>query len=207
MSLKSFFTVIILALFIVSCKTQSSGIITSKQKAQEMGIYKMPNNKTASNKKKEETVASNDKKSKVKDTEEYDIIASKNSSYLGEQVINKAMQFQGVPYKTGGTTTSGMDCSGFVIASFADYNVKLPRTSAEMAKTGKEVEPYQAQKGDLIFFKTNGSSVINHVGIVAEVLNNGVKFIHSSTSKGVIISTTTEGYYKSAFAKINRVIE
>jgi murein DD-endopeptidase / murein LD-carboxypeptidase len=205
MSLKSFSIVIILALFIVSCKTQSSSIVTSKQKAQEMGIYKMP--KTNSNKKKEDIVVKPDKKSKIKDTEDYDIIASKNSSYLGEQVVNKGMQFQGVPYRTGGTTTSGMDCSGFVIASFADYDVKLPRTSAEMSKTGTEIEPYQAQKGDLIFFKTNGSRVINHVGIVAEVLNDGLKFIHSSTSKGVIISTTSEGYYKTAFAKINRVIE
>jgi murein DD-endopeptidase / murein LD-carboxypeptidase len=205
MSLKSFSIVIILALFIVSCKTQSSSIVTSKQKAQEMGIYKMP--KTNSNKKQEAIVAKPDSKSKIKDTEDYDIIASKNSSYLGEQVVNKGMQFQGVPYRTGGTTTSGMDCSGFVIASFADYDVKLPRTSAEMSKTGTEIEPYQAQKGDLIFFRTNGSRVINHVGIVADVLNDGLKFIHSSTSKGVIISTTSEGYYKTAFAKINRVIE
>mgnify|MGYP003616280647 FL=1 len=64
----------------------------------------------------------------------------------------------------------------------------------------------QAQKGDLIFFKTNKSREINHVGIVIEVSNEEIKFIHSSTSRGVIISSTKEPYYKKTFVQINRVL-
>jgi cell wall-associated NlpC family hydrolase len=76
-----------------------------------------------------------------------------------------------------------------------------------MSKSGIRISKSEAKKGDLIFFKTNGRSVINHVGIVLEVIDDEIKFIHSSTSKGVIISTTKESYYGKNFAQINRIIE
>jgi len=63
------------------------------------------------------------------------------------------------------------------------------------------------EKGDLIFFKTNGRRVINHVGIVVEVLANEIKFIHSASSKGVTISSTKEPYYKKSFAQVNKVLQ
>ena len=62
------------------------------------------------------------------------------------------------------------------------------------------------QKGDLIFFTTNGRGYINHVGMVIDIVGDEIKFIHSSTSKGVIISSTKEHYYQKTFAQINRVI-
>jgi hypothetical protein len=63
------------------------------------------------------------------------------------------------------------------------------------------------RKGDLIFFRTNGKSVINHVGMVTEVTDDEIKFIHSSTQKGVIISSTKEPYYGKNFAQANRILE
>jgi cell wall-associated NlpC family hydrolase len=75
-----------------------------------------------------------------------------------------------------------------------------------MAKVGEKVDPTDAKKGDLVFFRTNGRSSINHVGMVVENDGTEIKFIHSSSSKGVIISSTKEPYYQRTFAQANRVI-
>lgn len=91
---------------------------------------------------------------------------------------------------------------------FSSHNITLPRNSYQQSKIGEVIntEREEAQKGDLIFFKTNKNSQINHVGIVIEVNDDEIKFIHSSTSKGVIISSTKEPYYKKTFVQLNRVL-
>jgi cell wall-associated NlpC family hydrolase len=121
-------------------------------------------------------------------------------------MINNAMTFIGVRYSGGGTTKAGMDCSGMVTAVFNLFDMKLPRSSTEMAKVGKKVSADEVQKGDLVFFRTNGRSIINHVGMVVEVIGDEIKFVHSSTSKGVIVSSTKEPYYNKSFAQANRVL-
>ncbi|MEY4038582.1 MAG: hypothetical protein RIR67_892, partial [Bacteroidota bacterium] len=65
----------------------------------------------------------------------------------------------------------------------------------------------EAKKGDLIFFKTRGGNQINHVGMVVEVCDGEIRFIHSSTQSGVIISSTKEKYYEKNFTQINRVLQ
>lgn len=124
--------------------------------------------------------------------------------YLTEQLINVAEEYKGVRYRFGGTSVNGIDCSGLVKTAFDEFNISLPRSSREMAKIGDKVHKSDAKKGDLIFFKTRGSR-ISHVGIIVEVLDDDIRFIHSSTSKGVIISSVNEAYYKRTFAQINRV--
>lgn len=126
---------------------------------------------------------------------------------LVNTLIEKATDNVGVRYKAGGTTKSGFDCSGLVFTTFESENIKLPRSSYEQAKIGKVIPLNDAKKGDLIFFKTNKSKQINHVGLITEVNSDEVKFVHSSTSKGVIISSTKEAYYKNSFAQVNRVID
>ncbi|WP_310554376.1 C40 family peptidase [Flavobacterium sp.] len=208
MAFKIFFVGVFLGLFFTSCKTASSSIVTSKQEAEKLGIYKAPRKITSKEIPKVTETKTETVKSKIKETEDYDYIASSGShNYVAEQIVNKGLLFQGVPYRSGGTTTSGMDCSGFIIASFTDYNVPLPRTSNDMSRTGEEIDRYSARKGDLIFFRTNGSRVINHVGLVIEASGDDIKFVHSSTSRGVIVSTTKESYYGKTFAQVNRVIE
>lgn len=127
--------------------------------------------------------------------------------YVVNNLIKKATDNIGVKYKAGGTTKSGFDCSGLVYTTFESENIKLPRPSYEQAKIGKTIKVSDAQKGDLIFFKTNRSKQINHVGLITEVNSNEIKFVHSSTSKGVIISSTKEAYYQNSFVQINRVLE
>lgn len=124
---------------------------------------------------------------------------------LTSQVLNTAFDYEGVRYRYGGMSRKGMDCSGLVMTAFGDTSVNLPRTSSEMAQVGERVRKAEAQTGDLIFFKTRGNR-ISHVGIITEVLDDEIKFIHSSTSKGVIVSSTKENYYSRTFAQINRVV-
>ena len=199
----------LLTFIMESCQTKSA-IVTSKFQAEQLGIYKTPSKKsTVNNPKISEIISSPfvSSFSKISDTNEPDYwLHSENDSYLIDQLINRGITFLGTPYRTGGTSTTGMDCSGFIIATFSGFSLKLPRTSNEMSRTGLEIPTDTAKKGDLIFFKTNGRSVINHVGMILEVLDNEIKFIHSSTQRGVIVSSTKEGYYKNTLAKINRVI-
>ena len=199
----------LLTFIMESCQTKSA-IVTSKFQAEQLGIYKTPSKKsTVNNPKISEIISSpfTSSFSKISDTNEPDYwLHSENDSYLIDQLINRGITFLGTPYRTGGTSTTGMDCSGFIIATFSGFSLKLPRTSNEMSRTGLEIPTDTAKKGDLIFFKTNGRSVINHVGMILEVLDNEIKFIHSSTQRGVIVSSTKEGYYKNTLAKINRVI-
>lgn len=143
----------------------------------------------------------------VDNVDDSDLLPSAEENYLALQLINNAMSFVGVKYHGGGTTTSGMDCSGMVTAVFNIFDLKLPRSSTEMSKVGEKRDSGDVHKGDLIFFKTNGKRVINHVGMVVEVLNDEIKFIHSSSSEGVKISSTKEPYYKKTFAQVNKVLQ
>jgi cell wall-associated NlpC family hydrolase len=74
------------------------------------------------------------------------------------------------------------------------------------AGSGVKIERDQAQKGDLIFFTTNGRGNVNHVGMITEIIDDEIKFIHSSVQSGVIISSTKEPYYAKRFIQINRVL-
>ena len=130
-----------------------------------------------------------------------------NSKTIVKDLIYTASENIGVRYKAGGTTNKGYDCSGLVFTTFNSENIKLPRTSLEQSKIGEVINRNKAKKGDLIFFKTNRSSQINHVGLIVEISDEEIKFIHSSTSKGVIISSTKEPYYRDSYAQVNRIIE
>lgn len=124
-----------------------------------------------------------------------------------EFLIEKASEHMGTRYRRGGTTSAGFDCSGLMFHTFKNIDMTLPRSSHEMALIGERINKSEAQKGDLIFFATFGGSRISHVGMITEVLDDEIKFIHSSTSAGVMISSTKEGYYSRSFVQINRVLK
>ena len=142
--------------------------------------------------------------SSPKDVEE---LSPENMS-KAEFLIAKASQHIGTRYRGGGTTSAGFDCSGLMFSTFKHIDMTLPRSSSSMAVgAGYKIERSQAQKGDLIFFTTNGRGSINHVGMITEIIGDEIKFIHSSVQAGVIISSTEEPYYKKRFIQINRVLE
>jgi cell wall-associated NlpC family hydrolase len=199
-----------LLLFFTACKP-TSAIITSKKEAEVKGIYTAPVAKKIIAKKekhpKPEKEKEVPKKNKLFEVEELDyVINTDNTSYLVEQLINSATENIGVNYRSGGTTNAGFDCSGLMYNIFDLYNIKLPRSSFEQSKLGAVVERENIKKGDLIFFRTNGRRQINHVGMVLEITADEIKFIHSSTSNGVMISSTKESYYQKAFAQVNRIL-
>jgi len=124
-----------------------------------------------------------------------------------DNIINTALTFSGTRYKYGGTTKKGMDCSGLLYVSFGEHNVQLPRVSYHMAEEGKRVRINKVEKGDLLFFKTRKRARrINHVGMVVSVKDDEIKFIHASSSRGVIVSSLREGYWNNAFVKATRVL-
>lgn len=140
----------------------------------------------------------------VKEPEE--ITKNSNKSKV-ENIIDHAKTFEGTRYKFGGTTAAGMDCSGLVFTCFKTEDVALPRRSRDMATKGIEVSLDDATEGDLVFFKTNGKkNAISHVGLVVENKSGEIKFIHSTTQLGVIISSMDEPYWKNAFVVVKRLI-
>lgn len=129
-----------------------------------------------------------------------------SNKHVVNNVIKTAKEFEGTRYKFGGTTKAGMDCSGLVYRAFRQVDIALPRVSRDMARKGVSVRLRDIMQGDLIFFKTGKRRVINHVGLVVESNRMGIRFIHSTTSQGVIISSLNEDYWKKAFVEARRVI-
>lgn len=124
-----------------------------------------------------------------------------------EEIIATALGYSGVRYKYGGTTKKGMDCSGLLYVSFGTHNITLPRVSSEMAKEAKKINLNKVDKGDLLFFKTTKKAKkINHVGLVVDVNGPDIKFIHATTSRGVIVSSLREGFWNYSFVKAARVL-
>ncbi|WP_027377407.1 C40 family peptidase [Kaistella palustris] len=124
-----------------------------------------------------------------------------------QEILRDAEKYLGAPYKYAGSTSAGFDCSGFTVKVFDENNTKLPRRSEDQSNAGKEIIIKEAKPGDLLFFATSGGSRVTHVGIVHDIGNDGeVKFIHASTSKGVIISSLNEKYWNSAYLFARRVL-
>ena len=130
-----------------------------------------------------------------------------NSNSKSQSIVEYAKSFNGTRYKFGGTSKKGMDCSGLVYVSYKKENIIMPRISRDMAKKGKRISLDKTEKGDLLFFKTNKNrNVINHVGLVVDINRDGILFIHSTSTKGVIISSLKERYWKNAFVEVRKVI-
>ena len=112
--------------------------------------------------------------------------------------------YLGIPYKWGGTTRAGMDCSAFTRAIFREtYGIELPRTSKQMYGVGRAIPQEQSLKpGDLVFFKNTYSGPgVSHVGIY---LGNG-RFAHASSSKGGTITPLDNPYFQARYIGARRV--
>ena len=114
---------------------------------------------------------------------------SYNKEYMATLIESIAKSKLGKKYKWGGNGPYQYDCSGFTKEVFAKTGIKIPRVSRDQAKVGKKIGKSQLQKGDLVFFHSKKSKVVDHVGIY---LGNG-KFIHASRfHKKIVISPLRE---------------
>ncbi|WP_277052617.1 C40 family peptidase [Zestomonas thermotolerans] len=126
------------------------------------------------------------------------------SAVYSSQVLSRAVNVLGTPYRWGGTTPRGFDCSGLVRYAFRDLDmVELPRTSSAMARaSGKRIRRSELQPGDLLFFNIH-SRRINHVAIY---LGND-RFIHAPRrGKRVTIDSLEKPYWKRHYALAKRVL-
>ncbi|MBU2018132.1 MAG: C40 family peptidase [Bacteroidetes bacterium] len=125
-----------------------------------------------------------------------------------DELIKFAKNFLGTPYRYSGTTPSGFDCSGFIYYIMGNFGFQVTRTSYGLADLGRNVKLAQVKPGDLLFFKGRSlnSTRVGHVGMVVEVNTNGIFFIHSSSSRGVVIDNfKTSKYYIPRFIKAKRM--
>lgn len=124
---------------------------------------------------------------------------STNSS-VARALYQQLNNWRGVPYKLGGTSKKGIDCSAFVQTTYIErFGFLLPRTTLKQAEFGYKVSKTDLQAGDLVFFKTGFRTY--HVGIYIE--DN--QFLHASTSQGVIVSSLKNSYWRSAFWQAKRI--
>ncbi len=126
----------------------------------------------------------------------YDVVTGRTGNPgvdSGNQLVQDAFKYLGLPYVWGGYSTTGTDCSGFIKAVYAQNGVNLPRVAREQAKIGQDVPPNQLQPGDRVYFSFKGK-YIDHTGMY---IGNGY-FIHNSISNGrvAVDQLTTTKYWR-----------
>ncbi len=131
---------------------------------------------------------------------------SNNSQTLDDirrQIVELALSLNGIPYKRGGISFDGLDCSGLVVLVFKTSGIEVPRTAKEQFLKGKPVEMERLMPGDLVFFFTSRGALPHHVGVyIGDNL-----FVHASRSlKRVIVSSLDQSYFIKRFAGVRRFI-
>lgn len=119
-----------------------------------------------------------------------------------------AQTLLGKSYVYGRSGPDAFDCSGFIYHVFKKYNIDLPRSSKYQAKEGEVISREEIRKGDLLFFKspTPNNPNIGHVGITIENNDGNIKFIHSSTGRGVVIDSLGSKHYGRRFIEARRLL-
>lgn len=131
------------------------------------------------------------------------------SNEKGEAIVQTALQYLGVKYRSGQSSPSGFDCSGLTSYVYRQEGISISRSSRTQYQEGTPVTSISnMQKGDLVFFGgTRGGGRVGHVGIVTEVdpAANKFKFVHASRT-GVKVDESTSAYYSRRYIGARRII-
>ena len=188
------FLLIIFITFLLSCSSSSYyeryvsvDSSTASETAVEDESSYLPNNVS---KLKEETILSK-------------LSRATNSNRKKEMFLNEIISYLNTPYRYGGETRSGIDCSAFTQnVYFNSLQIQIPRTAREQYKAWRIFKDLDNLRfGDLIYFDTSERYFPGHVGIY---LDDNL-FAHASSSKGVIVSSLNNNYYANKFVGANRV--
>ena len=128
----------------------------------------------------------------------------KEKILIGEKIAREALTWQGTPYKYGHSEKGKCtDCSGLVMVVFLEVaDMKLPRNSAKQAEFCETLKEKEVRAGDLVFFATGSDkNKVSHVGVMLD----GKRFVHASSSKGVVVSDMDTPYFIRTFKKYGRV--
>jgi len=131
---------------------------------------------------------------------------SNSSNYSSADIkgiIKEAKKFKGVPYRTGGMDSKGMDCSGLLFTVYKSNDFEIPRVSGDQAKFGDEIKLKEVQLGDWVFFATGKVGLINHVGLITKD-KPSISFIHASTTYGVREDLLYQKFWLDRIVKIIR---
>jgi cell wall-associated NlpC family hydrolase len=119
-------------------------------------------------------------------------------------IVEHAQSFVGTPYRRGGASRRGMDCSGLVMRVYQNFAIDLPRRSIDQSRVGRTVSRTAVRPGDLVFFKTSNRNPVTHVGIYI----GDRRFIHASTSaRRVRIDSLDSDYFRRRFVVAKRVLD
>jgi|APTNR8051073442_1049403.scaffolds.fasta_scaffold08563_3 cell wall-associated NlpC family hydrolase len=115
---------------------------------------------------------------------------------LRREVVSFAQQFKGTDYKEAGKTPkSGFDCSGFTGYVMRNFDVQISASSRDQAKQGRTVPLKEAKQGDLIFFRRSSTTPVFHVAMIVSNDRDGIKIIHSTNTRGVVVDNLLENSY------------
>ena len=132
---------------------------------------------------------------------------NKKKSRRIAKVIGVSRSYIGTPYVYGGQSKRGIDCSGLIQSCYAAIDVKIPRTAKQQSKIGTTKSWGNVREGDIVFFKfKQKGEKWWHSGLISKVDGKNIKFIHASSSKGVVESNLMSDYYKKNVKRFRRVI-
>ena len=125
-----------------------------------------------------------------------------------DRVVEEAKTYLGVPYRYGGLSKSGIDCSGLIYSCYRVIDVNLPRTAKNQSKIGNQKSWGSIRPGDIVYFKfKQKGEKWYHAGMITYAAVDDIRFIHASSSRGVVESSLFDSYYRDNVKKFRRVIK
>ncbi|MGS2742992.1 C40 family peptidase [Halomonas sp. LS-001] len=129
-------------------------------------------------------------------------VTDSTPAMVRQALLSQHQRWVGTPYRLGGTNERGIDCSALIQNVYRDtFNMELPRTTRQQVKQGRQINRSELQAGDLVFFNPPGPS--RHAGIY---IGDG-RFMHASSSRGVMISRLDNSYWKRYYWQSRRTLE